>query len=121
MYVHWNLNLVLSHLHDVGSAKAIEAAREENQVTHLFNKECSRLRKKYLLHKQHYASTCQETWVGVGGEGGNMIKSVAPGTKPIQWCPTGFTHTKKRRVQRLRASEIREQVAQKKSYDRVIK
>jgi hypothetical protein len=39
--------------------------------------------------------------------GGNKIKSVAPGTKPgPQWCPTGITPTQKRRLQRLRASEI---------------
>jgi hypothetical protein len=47
--------------------------------------------------------------------GGNKIKSVAPGTKPgPQWCPTGLTHTQKRRVQRLRALEIREEIAKKK-------
>jgi hypothetical protein len=39
--------------------------------------------------------------------GGNKIKSVAPGTKSgPQWCPTGITPTQKRRLQRLRASEI---------------
>jgi hypothetical protein len=33
-----------------------------------------------------------------------------PGTKlEPQWCPTGLTHAQKRRVQRLRASEIREE------------
>jgi hypothetical protein len=41
-----------------------------------------------------------------------------PGTKPEpQWCPTGLTHAQKRRVQRLRASEIREEIARKKSYE----
>jgi hypothetical protein len=40
--------------------------------------------------------------------GGNGIKSVAPRTKPRpQWCSTVLTHTQKRRVQRLRASEIK--------------
>jgi hypothetical protein len=49
--------------------------------------------------------------------GGNMSKSVEPGTKPRpQWCPPGFTHTQKRRVQRLRASEIQEEIAHKKSH-----
>jgi hypothetical protein len=43
------------------------------------------------------------------------IMSVAPGTKPgPRWCPTGLTHTQKRRVQRLRASEIKEEIAKKK-------
>ena len=47
--------------------------------------------------------------------GGNIIISVAPGTKSEpQWCPSGLTPTQKRRVQRLRASEIREQAAKKK-------
>jgi hypothetical protein len=47
--------------------------------------------------------------------GGNKIKSVAPRTKPEpQWCPTGLTHTQKRRVQRLRVLEIREELAEKK-------
>jgi hypothetical protein len=47
---------------------------------------------------------------------GNKIKSVTPRAKPQpQWCPTGLTHTQKRRVQRLRASEIREKMARKKS------
>jgi hypothetical protein len=46
--------------------------------------------------------------------GGNMIKSVAPGTKPgSQWCLMGLTHTQKRRVQRLRALEIRECITEK--------
>jgi hypothetical protein len=46
--------------------------------------------------------------------GGNKIKSVAPGTKPgPQWCLTGITPTQKRRFQRLRASEIREEIAEK--------
>jgi hypothetical protein len=40
--------------------------------------------------------------------GGRMIKSATPVTKPgPRWCPTGFTPTQKRRVQRLRASRIR--------------
>jgi hypothetical protein len=40
--------------------------------------------------------------------GGNRIGSIVPGTKPKpQWCPAGFTHTQKRRVQRLRAIEIK--------------
>jgi hypothetical protein len=47
--------------------------------------------------------------------GGSMIKSVAPGTKPRpQWCPTGLTHTQKRRVQRLRALKIMEKITEKK-------
>jgi hypothetical protein len=47
--------------------------------------------------------------------GSTRIKSVAPGTKPgHQWCPTGLTHTQKRRVQRLRASEIKEDITLKK-------
>jgi hypothetical protein len=47
--------------------------------------------------------------------GGNGIKSVKPGTKPgLQWCPTGLTPTKKRWVQRLRASQIREEKVEKK-------
>ena len=47
--------------------------------------------------------------------GGTKIRSVAPGTKPRpQWCPRGLTHTQKQRVQRLRASEIREKIAEKK-------
>jgi hypothetical protein len=47
--------------------------------------------------------------------GGSMIKLVEPGTKPRpQWCPTGLTHTQKRRVQRLRASEIKEDITLKK-------
>jgi hypothetical protein len=42
--------------------------------------------------------------------------SVAPGTKPAsQWCPTGLTRTQKRRVQRLRALEINEQITKKRS------
>jgi hypothetical protein len=48
--------------------------------------------------------------------GGNKIKSVAPGTKPgPQWCPNRLIHTQKRCVKRLRASEIREEIAKKKS------
>jgi hypothetical protein len=47
--------------------------------------------------------------------GGSQIKSVEPGTKPRpQWCPVGLTHTQKRRVQRLRVSEIREELAKKR-------
>jgi hypothetical protein len=47
----------------------------------------------------------------LGGNG----KSVAHGTKPgPQWCPTGLTHTQKRRIQRLRALLIREEIAEKK-------
>ena len=46
--------------------------------------------------------------------GGRRTKSVAPGTKPgPRWCPTGLTHTQKRRVQRLRALEIKEEIAEK--------
>jgi hypothetical protein len=46
--------------------------------------------------------------------GGNMIKSVAQGTKSEpHWCPTGLTHTQKRRVQRLRALEIKEEISKK--------
>ena len=42
--------------------------------------------------------------------GGNRIRSVASGTKlKLQWCPAGLTHTQKRRVQRLRATEIMEE------------
>jgi hypothetical protein len=44
-----------------------------------------------------------------------MIKSVASGTKPgPQWCPKGLTHTRKRRVQRLRALVIQEEIAEKR-------
>jgi hypothetical protein len=47
--------------------------------------------------------------------GGSMSKSPKPGTKlEPQWCPSGLTHTQKRRVQRLRASEIKEETAEKK-------
>jgi hypothetical protein len=47
--------------------------------------------------------------------GGNIIMSVAPGTKPEpRWSPIGLSHTKKRRVQRLQALEIREEMTQKK-------
>jgi hypothetical protein len=47
--------------------------------------------------------------------GGNGIRSVACGTKPgPQWCPTGLTHTQKRRIQRLRALLVREEIAEKK-------
>jgi hypothetical protein len=46
--------------------------------------------------------------------GGNIIMSVAPGTKPEhRWSPIGLSHTKKRRVQRLQALEIREEITQK--------
>ena len=46
---------------------------------------------------------------------GRRIKSVAPGTMSgPRWCPAGLTHTQKRRVQRLRALEIREEIAEKK-------
>ena len=34
-------------------------------------------------------------------------------TRP-RWCPTGLTHTQKRRVQRLRAFEMKEEIAGKK-------
>ena len=45
----------------------------------------------------------------------NRIRSLAPGTKPgPRWCPSGLTPTQKRRVQRLRAVEIRAQIAEKK-------
>jgi hypothetical protein len=48
--------------------------------------------------------------------GGNRINSVAPGTKSRpRWCPTGLTHTQKRRVQRLRVLEIRGEIVEKKS------
>jgi hypothetical protein len=47
--------------------------------------------------------------------GGNMIKSVIPGTKPRPpWCPTGLTRTQKQRVQRLRMLKIQEEIAEKK-------
>ena len=47
--------------------------------------------------------------------GGNRIKSAAPETKPRpRWCPTGLTHTQKRRVQRLRAFEMKEEIVEKK-------
>jgi hypothetical protein len=43
---------------------------------------------------------------------GNKTKSVAPGTKPgPRWCPAGITPTQKRWLQRLRASEIQEEIA----------
>ena len=46
---------------------------------------------------------------------GSRINSVAPGTKPEpRWCPTGLTHTQKRRVQRLRALEIKKEIAEEK-------
>ena len=46
--------------------------------------------------------------------GGSRIKSVALGTKPgPRWCPTGLSHTQKRRVQRLQVLEIKEEIAQK--------
>jgi hypothetical protein len=46
--------------------------------------------------------------------GGNKIMSVAPGAEPsLQWCPTGLTHTQKRRVQRLRVLEMREWLGEK--------
>jgi hypothetical protein len=46
--------------------------------------------------------------------GGNIIMSVAPGTKPEpRWCPIGLSHTQKRRVQRMRALEIREEITEK--------
>jgi hypothetical protein len=46
--------------------------------------------------------------------GGSRIKSAAPRTKPRpQWCPEGLTHTQKRRLQRLRALEIKEEIAKK--------
>jgi hypothetical protein len=45
-----------------------------------------------------------------------MIKSVVPSNKPgPQWFPMGFTHTPKQRIQRLRALEIREEIAKRKS------
>jgi hypothetical protein len=48
--------------------------------------------------------------------GGNMINSVVPSNKPgPQWFPMGFTHTPKQRIQRLRALEIREEIAKRKS------
>jgi hypothetical protein len=48
--------------------------------------------------------------------GGSRIKSVAPETKPRpQWCPTRLTPTQKRGLQRLRASEIRKEIAEKKN------
>jgi hypothetical protein len=47
--------------------------------------------------------------------GGNIIKSIAPEIKPRpQWCPKGLTHTQKRRVQRLRALKIKEDITLKK-------
>ena len=47
--------------------------------------------------------------------GGSKIQSVAPGTKPgPRWCPMGLTHTHKRRIQQLRALEIKEEIAEKK-------
>jgi hypothetical protein len=43
-----------------------------------------------------------------------MTKAVAPETKPgSQWCPMGLTRTQKRHVQRLRALEIGEELAEK--------
>jgi hypothetical protein len=45
---------------------------------------------------------------------GSRIMSVAPGTKPgPRWCPIGLSHTQKRRVQRLRALEIKEEITEK--------
>jgi hypothetical protein len=44
-----------------------------------------------------------------------MIKSVASGTKPgPYWCPTGLTPTQKQRLQRLRALEVKKEIAKKK-------
>jgi hypothetical protein len=46
---------------------------------------------------------------------GSKIMYVARGVKPKpQWCPAGLTHTQKRRVQRLRASEIKEEIVENK-------
>jgi len=51
---------------------------------------------------------------GARSLGGTRIRTVAPGTKPkSQWCPRGLTRTQKRRVQRLRALEIKEEQAEK--------
>jgi hypothetical protein len=57
------------------------------------------------------ATVCKYRPRNLGGNG----KSVAHGTKPgPQWCPTGLTHAQKRRIQRLRALLIREEIAEKK-------
>jgi hypothetical protein len=54
-------------------------------------------------------------WYRSENSGGCRIRSVMPGNKSKpQWCPTGLTHAQKRRVQRLRASEIKEEIAEKK-------
>jgi len=46
--------------------------------------------------------------------GGRSIKSVTRGIHPKpQWCPAGLTHTQKRRVQRLRAIELKEEQVKK--------
>jgi hypothetical protein len=71
-------------------------------------------RRMFLAKEKLFAPRTSVSQYRPRNLGSNKIKSVAPGTKPgPQWCPTGITPTQKRRLQRLRASEIREEIAEK--------
>jgi hypothetical protein len=72
-------------------------------------------RRMFLAKEKLFAPRTSVSQYWPRNLGGSRIKSVAPRTKPqSQWCPTGLTHTQKRRVQRLRMLEIREEIAEKR-------
>jgi hypothetical protein len=68
----------------------------------------------FLAKEKMFAPQASVSQYMPKNSGGNRIMSVAPGTKPgPRWCPIGLSHTQKRRVQRLRALEIREEITEK--------
>jgi hypothetical protein len=68
----------------------------------------------FLAKEKMFAPQASVNQYTPRNSGGNGIMSVAPGTKPgPRWCPIGLSHTQKRRVQRLRALEIKEEITEK--------
>jgi hypothetical protein len=73
-------------------------------------------RRRYFSAKdKSFVPEVAVPWYRSENSGGCRIRSVMPGTKPDpQWCPAGLTHTQKRRVQRLRALIIQEEIDEKR-------
>jgi hypothetical protein len=68
----------------------------------------------FLAKEKIFAPQASVSQYTPRNSGGNGIMSVAPDTKPgPRWCPIGLSHTQKRRVQRLRALEIKEEITEK--------
>ena len=78
-------------------------------VMHMISNKVFRPEIKYLPYYHNYLSTGRET------RGATELSQLHQRLKPRpRWCPTGLTHTQKRRVQRLRAFEMKEEIVEKK-------